>query len=341
MPAPPDFTVVIPTRDRWALLQPTLRSALAQEDVSLEVVVADDGSTDGTAAGLAEVADERLRVLRHPSSRGVAAARNAAIAEARGEWLAFLDDDDLWAPHKLRTQLAAATAVGAQWAYCAALVVDDRGSVLDRIDPPDPDRLLETLLAYNPMPAGSSNVVARTALVRELGGHDETFFHFAGWDLWLRLAEAAPAAACPEALVAYVQHRGSMLISERGRVVEEWERLAEKHRALSARHGVEFDRWGLVGWLAWADSRVGRRYRAAAGYLRAGVMYATRRNLWMARRSLQAAAAALFGQVLTDTGRRPAHDTDGEAPEWLRARFAPASALKSVSPVADRISDGR
>ena len=317
MPPAPEFTVIIPTRNRWPLLRTTLRSALDQEGVELEVVVVDDGSTDETAAGLASVGDERVRVVRHPASRGVAAARNAGIASARGEWLAFLDDDDLWAPDKLRTQRDAAVAQGGGWAYGSALVVDDRRSVIDRIDAPAADRLLETLLEYNPMPAGSSNVLARTAVVREVGGHDETFFHFAGWDLWIRLAVAAPAVACPEPLVAYVQHPGSMLITERERVVAEWKRVAAKHGALAAQHGVEFDRWGLVGWLAWADSRVGRRYRAATGYARAGVMYAFHRNLWMTRVSLRAAARALLGRPLTDTGHRPGRPAVAAAPAWL------------------------
>src|SRR2546421_12955356 len=106
MMAAPEATVIIPTRDRWPLLAVTLCGALAQEGVTLEVIVVDDGSVDQTPRRLAEVIDERVRVIRHPSSRGVAAARNSAIAAARGEWLAFLDDDDLWAPHKLRIQLA-------------------------------------------------------------------------------------------------------------------------------------------------------------------------------------------------------------------------------------------
>src|SRR5207248_7970393 len=186
-------TVIIPTRDRWPLLSVTLRSALAQEDVALEVVVVDDGSTDETPERLASESDERVRVIRHPESRGVAAARNSAIEAARGEWIAFLDDDDLWAPHKLHTQLAAADERDAAWVYSSALVVDDRRSVLDVIDAPDPDRLLALLLAYNPMPAGASNVVARTKVVRDLGGQDETLSHFAGWDLWIKLALAGNA----------------------------------------------------------------------------------------------------------------------------------------------------
>src|SRR3954468_2829862 len=104
---PPEVTVVIPTRDAWDLLPATLTGALAQEEVALEVVVVDDGSRDGTAAGLAEWAraDPRLRVCRLEPSAGVGAARNAGIERARGEWLAFLDHDDLWAPRKLREQV--------------------------------------------------------------------------------------------------------------------------------------------------------------------------------------------------------------------------------------------
>src|SRR4051812_278822 len=152
MPSQPEVTVIIPTRDRWPLLEVTLHTALAQEDVVLEVLVVDDGSRDETPVRLAEVADERVSVIRHDSSRGVGVARNAAISEARGEWLAFLDDDDLWAPNKLKTQLAATAARGADWAYGAALVVDEEWTVLDRIDVPDPDTLLGLLLVYNRVP---------------------------------------------------------------------------------------------------------------------------------------------------------------------------------------------
>ena len=82
----PEVSVVIPTRDRWSLLPShALPSALCQEDVELEVVVVDDGSTDGTAAGLALVNDPRLRVLRHDTPRGVAGARNAGLSTVRGE----------------------------------------------------------------------------------------------------------------------------------------------------------------------------------------------------------------------------------------------------------------
>jgi glycosyltransferase involved in cell wall biosynthesis len=93
-----DVTVVIPTRNRARLLAEALRSALSQVDVALEVQIVDDASTDETAALLDTFPDQRVKTIRLVSARGVAAARNLAAAEATGEWLAFLDDDDLWAP---------------------------------------------------------------------------------------------------------------------------------------------------------------------------------------------------------------------------------------------------
>ena len=108
-----DVSVVVPTRNRSALLALTLHSVFRQQDVDLEVIVVDDASADDTAAVLRTIADPRLRLIRHETSQGVSAARNRGAAQARGEWIAFLDDDDLWAPAKLALQLRAARASGA------------------------------------------------------------------------------------------------------------------------------------------------------------------------------------------------------------------------------------
>lgn len=116
----PSVSVIIPTWNRWPRVGHAVDSALDQTSPPLEVLVIDDGSDDGTAEHLMDAhggAGERLRVL--PSSDGgetlgVSAARNRGIAEARGDWLAFLDSDDLWHPDKLATQLAAIDAAAAR-----------------------------------------------------------------------------------------------------------------------------------------------------------------------------------------------------------------------------------
>ena len=93
-----EVTVVIPTHNRRALLARTLHSVLAQRHVDLAVVVVDDGGSDGTAKALDDLNDTRVTVVRHDRPRGVSAARNSGIAKAVTPWLAFVDDDDLWAP---------------------------------------------------------------------------------------------------------------------------------------------------------------------------------------------------------------------------------------------------
>jgi glycosyltransferase involved in cell wall biosynthesis len=109
-PPAPAVSVVIPTRNRPGLVGRAVGSALAQSFRDLEVVVVLDGADDATAAELDSIDDGRLRVTVLEAARGTAAARNAGVAEARGAWVAFLDDDDEWLPAKLARQMPIALA---------------------------------------------------------------------------------------------------------------------------------------------------------------------------------------------------------------------------------------
>ncbi len=277
--------MVIPTRGRWSLLKETLASALAQEGVSHEVVVVDDGSADETPARLGELGDERVRVVRHERPRGVAAARNRGIEKARGNWVAFLDDDDLWSPDKLRTQLDVLHASRAGFAYSAVVAVDRERRATRALPFPQPGELMRLQLRQSVVPAGGSNVIARTDLLRALGGFDEQLYHLADWDLWIRLADAAPAAATPEVSVAYLEHGMNMHLTELPKIRREFEYLVEKHRALSERYGVAFDREGFELYVAWAHRRSGHPRKAAAIYLRSALAYRRPKHLaraaWM------------------------------------------------------------
>ena len=118
------ISIVIPTRDRPKLLLETLHYVLRQCEVELEVLVVDDGSTERVAETILELADSRVRVLRNDAAKGVSAARNRGIDEAQGDWVAFSDDDDLWAPHKLEMQLASASEYRSDWAYGGAVAIN-------------------------------------------------------------------------------------------------------------------------------------------------------------------------------------------------------------------------
>jgi glycosyltransferase involved in cell wall biosynthesis len=269
-----DVSVVIPTKGRWHLLSAAaLPSALEQRGVRHEVIVVDDGSTDETPERLAAIADPRLVVVRHDVSRGVARARNAGIAAARGRWVSFLDDDDLWAPGKLAAQLEAAHGVDATFAYAGGGGLDASHRFLFGVAPPDPATVLDALLRWNVIWCGCSNVVARADVVRALGGFDENLFQLADWDLWIRLALAGRAAAAPEILVGYVMHEESMLLTDRRDVFPEIEYLAEKHRAAHEAYGIELDRALFSRWVARGHRRAGRRLRAARTYATGAVRH--------------------------------------------------------------------
>ena len=270
----PEVSVVIPTRNRWPFLARTLASALAQQAVALEVVVVDDGSDDQTPERLGAVGDARLRVFRHERRLGVARARNKGIEQARSAWIAFLDDDDIWSPAKLRTQLAALRGERAVFAYASAVHIDEAGNVVALEPAPEPDALVPRLLtSENPMPAGCSNVVAARDVLNRLGGFDERLFHLADWDLWLRLTAAGAAAACPEVLVAYLKHAGNMLTVPDRDIFGEFAYLSAKHRAAGAARGLRFDGVGLSRWVAAGHRRAGRRRDAARAYLRGAVAF--------------------------------------------------------------------
>ena len=269
MPETPAVSVVIPTRSRWHLLSTAaLPSALEQEDVAVEVIVVDDGSQDATSRRLDELDDPRLVVIRHETSRGVAVARNAGIAAARGRWVSFLDDDDLWAPRKLRAQVDAADAAGAVFAYSAGGGLDAARRFLFAVPPPDPDTVTKALLRWNVIWCGCSNVLARADLVRELGGFDERLVQLADWDLWIRLALAGRAAATTDVLVGYVMHDESMLLTDRREVFPEMDYLVEKHGDAARDHGVELDQALFTRWVARGHRRAGRRTLAAQTFLR-------------------------------------------------------------------------
>ena len=285
MTSAPEVSVVIATRNRWALLSRNgLPSALGQEDVDLEVIVVDDCSADETPARLAELDDPRVRVVRHESRRMLPAAHNTGVAEARGEWLAFLDDDDLWSPRKLRTQLDAAVQENVDWVYSAAVVVDQHKRVLEADPFPDPKELPRLLLEGNFVPGGGSNVIARAEVVRRVGGFDEHLVRFSDWDLWIRLTQAGLPAASPTVAVARVEHGENMVIRDRDHALESYTRLVSKHRPVT-----RGDQLGVVEWTAYEHYRAGRRLLASWLYLRAAVEYRSLGNL-------PPALGALFGK---------------------------------------------
>lgn len=306
-----EVTVVVPTKDRRELLARALRSALNQTDVSLQVVVVDDGSTDCTPSMLADWPDGRVVAVRHEQSRGVARARNGGIRRAEGRWLAFLDDDDVWAPTKLREQLDACNDSGARWSCTGAVNVGHGlrplSSDLAGVD----GDVLSELLGHNRIPGGASSVLAESELVRQVGGFDESLSTLADWDLWIRLARESPMAAVPRELVGYYVHSGSMA-HDVGPAEREYTRLADKHATLRQQGDVTLNRRYWSSYLAAAALRGGHRTTAAR------LTWRTRDAAGVARSGVLALACLAAPGPLVAYRRRRARATIGpDVESWL------------------------
>jgi GT2 family glycosyltransferase len=253
-------SVVVPTHNRARLLTRTLHSILAQRIDTIEVIVSDDGSADDTER-IAATLDRRIRVVRNHEPAGVSAARNRGIAEARGEWIAFCDDDDLWAPDKLSRQVMAAEQSGADWAYTGDVNVDQTLRVLSGGPPPDPDRVLELLPHWNPLSSGGSNVIVRSARLATIGGFDVALRRTEDWDMWIRLARIGRPACVNAPLVAYRFHRGNVAADPAD--------MVDEARQLAARYKIPVDIAAMHRRAAWAGMRGGDRLVALRHYARA------------------------------------------------------------------------
>lgn len=257
----PEVSIVVPTHDRCGRLPRLLASMLAQDHPSFELIVVDDGSRDDTQRLLAACTDPRLRVLSHGTARGVSAARNTGTRAARGRWVAWCDDDDVWAPEKLRLQVDAVERTpGAAWCCGGAAYVSE-DLALRRITPaPCGGDVAEVLLTRNIITSGSG-VLADRELVLSMGGFDPTLSIFADWEMWARLAQVSPLAVVDLPLVGYVDHSGGMSHQRRA-LLAEFALLRDRLRAHGAAAGRELDVDLLLAgtWMLRQQVSVGRRW---------------------------------------------------------------------------------
>ncbi len=216
------FTIVVAAFNAAATIGSAIRSVLVQTRQDFEVVVVDDGSTDGTAERAASFGGERVgvRVVRQPN-RGPSAARNVGIAAARGSYVSILDADDLWLPEYLDVMGAALDGDReAAFAYTDAWVFDDttrrirRRSAMAYQRPPvvvpEPPALFLELLERNFV---YTSVTARRSVLEAVGGYDETLSAAEDWELWLRIARSGGRAVRAPGLLAIHRERPGSLSS--------------------------------------------------------------------------------------------------------------------------------
>lgn len=214
--SPPLVSVCVPTRNQAAYLGGAIASALAQ-DVDLEVLVHDDASLDGTEAVVRQIADPRVRYLRHERPLGVARNRSTCLASAYGRYVAWLDSDDEYLPHMLGRQLAVLEAnPGIGLVHGGFHVIAADGERLP--DWPAPfrqDTIEPAHEAFRNLIAGNevttSTVVVRGDCHEAAGGFRRGVgASSSDWDAWLRLALRADVAYTAEPVARYRQHAGTI-----------------------------------------------------------------------------------------------------------------------------------
>ncbi len=200
------MSVVIPTYNGVRYLAESIESALAQTYRPIEILVIDDGSTDGETRQVIESYGDPVRYIRQENA-GTAAARNTGVANAKGEFVALLDHDDLWVPEKLERQMPAfkgAPRLGV--AYAAIEFFDaDSGRVTSHYFPGG--KLdFHALLGHQVLPI--QTVIFRRSVLEEIGPFDITLRGTDDWDMGIRIAARYEIVGIPETLARVRLHKG-------------------------------------------------------------------------------------------------------------------------------------
>jgi glycosyltransferase involved in cell wall biosynthesis len=280
----PRVSVIIPTYNRSKLLREAVESVLAQTYPNIEVVVVDDGSTDDTAAVAAQYAG-RVTYLKQ-ANQDVAAARNTGIRAASGEYLSFLDDDDLILPTKIARQVQVlASRSEAGLVHCRYYYANEDGNYLYKVGLLPEGEVLQKLVCKNFVWVGAPLI--RCQCFEQVGLFDEEIPAIcADWDMWLRMAQAGYRFACvQEPLGVYRIHRDGMMSD-----------VAELERGIFAVLDKVFSNSQSPAEVAALKKQVygGIRFWISCRYYAAGQWDDARRNL--------TAALALRPQLLEQPG---------------------------------------
>lgn len=221
-------TVVIPTHDRRGLLEQAIETVREQTYDSIELIVIDDGSTDGTRSYLESLDYENFRPVYHDDNLGQSIARNAGIDEATGEYVVFLDSDDVLYPHAVETLVGALeeqtqNCVGA---FASTKLINRRGRVKKRNVPSG--SMTEPTLENVRKIGGLSCTAFRLEALNEVGGFDESLPRRVDLDLYLRLLNEHELYGVDEFCCERRIHDEG-LSGDDEKVNKSYRKLAEKH----------------------------------------------------------------------------------------------------------------
>ena len=281
------LTAVVTTRNRRSILAMTLGAIVNQQGADVDVIVIDEGSSDGTAEYLRSVEGPRLTVIRHDDPVGLPEARNVGFRASRTRWIAVCDDDDIWSPTKARLQLdLLASRPDARWSVAGTALVDADLRVIGYREMADEGDVLGAMLVANTVPGVSGLVIDRD-LYEEVGAWDGSLRASEDWDMEIRMAAVAPVASLHGPHVAYRVVGGSMS-TDVDRMRNSFNTISERYGHLAAEHGVVIDPDGYEAYLGRQAVTGGQRLDAARCYVKAARGQRDPKNLVRAATALAA-----------------------------------------------------
>ena len=269
-------SIVIPVFNAAAYMKQTLESALEQTYRNIEIVAVDDGSSDGSLALLRSY-EPRIKVLSQ-ANRGVSLARNRGVRESSGDFLAFLDADDVWDPTKVERQVSVLTQhPGALAVYCDHRIIDAEGNITGPsgalAQPRTSGQLLRNLILSNFI-ISPSLVMLRRAAFEQVGGFDESVRAAEDYDLWMRIAASGPILYMLDTLVSYRRHgrnkyAGESLESHLGalRSLMNIRPYVERGKSASLRAALHQATYSEVMSIAWHYGLKGQHGQAIRRYI--------------------------------------------------------------------------
>ncbi len=220
----PRVSVIVPAYNAMRYLPLALESILAQSFQDFEIIIVDDGSRDGIKRWAAQLEDPRIDFFTQANS-GSAAARNTGISHATGEYIAFLDADDLWASTKLEQQvklLDEKQDVGLVYTWVAT--IDAEGELDGKsYCHSEVGEVWDSLIEGDLLVCGSTPMIRRTCF-EEVGLFDIRFAYAQTWEMWLRIAGKYSFQVIPEILVHYRSHPGN--------ISKKWQHVESNYKAI-------------------------------------------------------------------------------------------------------------
>jgi len=303
----PAVSVVMPVFNVAPFVRRAVESVLNQTFTDFEIIVVDDGSTDGTIEALQPMCNSRLHIVRQANA-GSSAARNAGIQRATAPYIAFIDGDDLWAPQKLAIHyeiMEEHPEIDLSFSY--STVIDENGDSTGRFSRPARGYIsFRELLIENLVHNGSAAVVRREALDKA-GWFDVSLRSAVDHDLWLRVALVRPnnVYCIPKFLTSYRMREGQITKDWR-RMEQSWGAMIEKMRRLVPAEvgAVEMKaRSNLYRYLAYIAYE-NNQYTESASLLRAALESGFLHLLWDRRMWILAAALTVRAVVPPEMHRR-------------------------------------